>query len=751
MIVFFVLLEKLAIIMAGTFYFSKGQPGLTYVAPANVSRYVPFFGNGLGQLGYINHVPFILMMVTILLSVAIFVAIISPIYRRPVSVFNKWYSLGQSGLYASLLVTGIVLTSLFFMDNSAVTILKTLSLVLALLQIPSWALWFMSYCNQKHLLKLQQLHEDKVEIVTNREFVDKIFINVKKDHLNSRKITDNHFFDHGYWQQGNLASRKEYLRLKKRQSMFYNFKPWLIVLVICIPTVAQQLVYLSFSVVDRLMVVRFAPHAYNAGYVQTVDNLNLATQFSSTIQTTIFAFAILVAVPGGLLFAYAFARRDKNETSAVIGTGVNVGIITSVIVVGVGMLLLKPLINFQSSATSGGSDSTADQMAYNFSFVFLLGYPMELAGLMLINFMVSEGRTYSVLGITLCSAMFNALLNWILLSQTNLGIVASALANVLIWFITFTLAFLVIAFDRSSWIRLQKRHLKWNKNLVKRYYSFGTVNCLNVLGGGLSAIVIIHLASNLPVSPGDEGGSVSQPTNGLIQALSASAPWFNLMRAVPIGIIIGGRSILAYCYSAKLYSRMRKIIKIIFAVQLVWLIVYFLFLIGAGEYLIGLLIRDPQLPITLYTHFLWLISFGFIVLAFSNTIIMVFQVAGQVYKSIALSSFRTWLVHVPIYYLFWAATWSSGAAIQSAGYIFFIGTSVRNIITTIIAISFIFIFRGRISEILHDPDAESSAGFEIISFHQVALQYKYRIKNILNDSVAFTHQLKATTAQTVMR
>lgn len=409
------------------------------------------------------------------------------------------------------------------------------------------------------------------------------------------------------------------------------------VLIICLPTIAQQVVYLSYALVDKIMVVNFAPHAYSGNHVVIVDNLNIATQYNSTIQATIYGFVSLLASPAGLLFSYAFGRRNKREAQHLIGTSFNIGIILAVGVVFFGYFMLKPLINFQAGfGQSGGQE--AKNMAFQFSRIFLFGFPIAMFSFAITSLMIAEGRAVSVFVITIVSALLNVLFNWILLAFTNLGIVGSAIANVLIYACTSSLAFLVLALDKSSWIRLHLHNMKWDPVLVRRYFSYGVVNFVNVVAGGIPIMIMVHLGSTAPIESFNIGGSTNSPTNGIVQAFAANSPWYSMMRAVVFGMIIGGRSITAYCYSGKLYQRMRRFMMIIALFMALWMLTAFLIIAAFGQQLIHIFIKDPKLSLHRFHNYLMISSAGIALQCVIFISVMFYQVTGQVYKALALTS-----------------------------------------------------------------------------------------------------------------
>lgn len=180
---------------------------------------------------------------------------------------------------------------------------------------------------------------------------------------------------------------------------------------------------------DKILVIAFAPHAYpSLAHSVITSSLNLATRYTSSIDLLMVAFVSFVIYAASIFFSYGFARRNAYETRRVVGNSLVFAFLISVIATALMFAIIPSILRLQIRNNS--SSSFVYKLSYHFIIIFVMGLPLRTFGYLLLTFISREGHTFVSLVLLIASLLFNILLNYLLLSQTSLGIIASSLATV---------------------------------------------------------------------------------------------------------------------------------------------------------------------------------------------------------------------------------------------------------------------------------------------------------------------------------
>ena len=409
---YFAFIKSAASAMGGSYVWTGGTSPKP-ILPVHVSKYIPFFGNSHAPL---NSMPYIIFLIFIVLGVGILISFITPFWRaRKINHVKASYLLFT--IFISVLtLLALVYTILLGSDPSLSSdALFYLMLLMFLCYLP--VLFSCLICLfivkpiSSDLVVTKVTLTKKISKAVQVNNIEEIFRNIKKpDHWVSdgNIVTDtSDFIDYKQVKRTDFKTRILFMRGKRREAIFRSAGLWTTLLFVCVPCVIQQLIYTSYLFVDKVIAIKFAPHAYvswGLDHNGIVDNINLATRYASVISTGLIAFTLLVALSSSILFAYAYGRRNANEASKVVGNSITNSIIVSIIVVVFGFLLTPTLIKFQQGANAN-SNSIDFRMALWFVRILFLCFPLQMFSTLLTTYIRTQGKAVATTCILLITVI----------------------------------------------------------------------------------------------------------------------------------------------------------------------------------------------------------------------------------------------------------------------------------------------------------------------------------------------------------
>lgn len=391
-----------------------------------------------------------------------------------------------------------------------------------------------------------------------------------------------------------------------------------ILLRLAIPLTLAQLINVLYNVVDRMFIGRIGG-----------DSIDALTGVGVCLPmiTIIIAFANLIGMGGAPLFSIERGRKNDEEAAAILGNSFVLLIFFSVILTIVGLIFKRPLL-----LLLGASEVTLPY-AQQYITIYLLGTVFVLLSLGLNNFINAQGFARIGMCTVAIGAGLNIILDPVFIFSFRLGVRGAAIATVIS---QFAAALWTIRFLRGNRaiIKLQRQYFSLQKKRVKQMLALGlsgfTMSVTN------SAVQMVCNAT-LQIHGGDIYVGIMTIINSVREIVSLPVSGFSS----------AAQPVLGYNYGAKEFDRVKKTIRDMSAVVL-------LYTLGAW----GLVSAIPQLFIrmfggsgevlTLGVHGMHLYFFGFFFMAFQFCGQSVFAGLGKPKRAMFFSIFRKIIIVIPL-------------------------------------------------------------------------------------------------------
>ena len=348
---------------------------------------------------------------------------------------------------------------------------------------------------------------------------------------------------------------------------FSKGKVSLVILRLGLPSMLAELVYVLYSIVDRM----YIGHMPEGG---TLALTGLGICFP--LITLIGAFASLYSTGGSTLATIARGAGKDRRAEKIMATSFSMLVLTG--------LLLTVLLYLSAPLTLrwlGGDEETLPSAMAYFE-IYVAGTVPMLISLGMNPFINAQGFPRTGMMTILIGAALNILLDPLMIYTLGLGVRGAALATVIsqtagaVW----VLAFLR---GRRAVLRLTGFHL--DRNELSGILRLGVTGfTFRVTNSVTQAIVNIMLKV--------WGGPLSTVYVGAMSLINSLREILTLPNS---GIVAGGQSVMSFNYGAKLYRRVSQCIRFIFLSGLLANVVIWLLIMIIPERMLGIFTSDSQL------------------------------------------------------------------------------------------------------------------------------------------------------------
>jgi len=341
-------------------------------------------------------------------------------------------------------------------------------------------------------------------------------------------------------------------------------------------------------------------------------------------------------VGASALISINLGEKDKDKAELILGNGFCLNMIISVATAIIGIVFLDPFLRIF------GASEEVLPYARSFTLVVLLGTPLGTISMGLNGFIRSEGNPKVAMVTQLVGPVLNVMLCPFFIFVLKLGIVGSALANVIsqtvgsAWVLSYY-------FSGKSLLKIRLANLVPKLDLALSIMALGSATALSE-----SASAIMNGIMNNQLER--YGGDSSVTAMGIVFAVS------NLVYMTFLGMNMGTQPLIGYNIGAGHFGRVRKIVLTAIASATVFAVAVFMLVQLVPGTLVSLFAGSSSNArvIGIYAmrhYFLFLPLLGAQVLGAGY-----FQAAGKPTKSLILGLSRWFIILVPLLFilpLFW--------------------------------------------------------------------------------------------------
>ena len=224
-----------------------------------------------------------------------------------------------------------------------------------------------------------------------------------------------------------------------------------------IPSFIAQFVYLLYNVVDRIYI----------GHIPKEGPLALTgLGVCLPIVTFVAAAASFVGAGGSPLAGIAFGRKDRQQAEKILGNGVTLLVIFSLVLTLVFQLVKKPFLYM-----FGASDATYPY-ARDYLTVYLWGTIFVLLALGLNTFIIVQGQSTIAMASVVIGAVVNIAIDPVFIFLLGMGVRGAAIATIISQAVSAAWTVRFLTSDRAV-LAIRPEYLRPDGEIIKQISSLG--------------------------------------------------------------------------------------------------------------------------------------------------------------------------------------------------------------------------------------------------------------------------------------
>ena len=394
-------------------------------------------------------------------------------------------------------------------------------------------------------------------------------------------------------------------------------RPWEKILIFAIPMILGNIAQQLYSTVDSIVVGQY------------VGDLALAAVGSATpIFNLLLVLFIGISTGASVMVAQYFGARKREDLSKTIGNCISLTGIASIIIMILGALFSRPLLELL--------DTPADIIDWCTSYLFILS--LGIAGCAYYNILCGVlrglGDSISALVYLLVATVINIALDLLFVAKLNMGVSGVALATVIAQVVSAILCLLKLR-KMATTFDLKLHYLKptgeHSGNIIKLGIPSGLTQAILSL-----AMIVVQALTN-------SFGPLVIAANVIIMRVDGFAMMPNLSFGTTMTTYAGQN------VGAKKFDRVEKgskqgtLLAVAFTTTVTILILLF------GKYLMRIFTKTPELA-DFSNNMMRILALGYIAMAVTQSLSGVMRGAGDTMTPMWISLATTIAIRVPLAY-----------------------------------------------------------------------------------------------------
>ncbi|MCQ2104286.1 MAG: MATE family efflux transporter [Fibrobacter sp.] len=318
-----------------------------------------------------------------------------------------------------------------------------------------------------------------------------------------------------------------------------------LVLQFSVPAIISMVVNALYNIVDRFFIG------------QGVGSVGIAgITLCFPIALFIMAMSMIVGVGSNTLFSIRLGEKKYQQAAIILNNAFLLLIIMAVGAFAFGEIFMEPLLRL-----FGASDQTLP-VASSYMRIILLGAIFQTVAPGMNHFIRSMGHPKTAMFREIIGAVTNVILDYIFIMKLNWGIEGAAWATIcsqLVSSILITHFFL----KKTTPIKINRRYMKLRWPYVRKIYILGLPpSVMQICNSLMNAILAWSLTTygnqNLESTETLSGGDMAISAFGILNSI------VSIVVLPLLGFVNGTQPITGYNYGAKLYSRVKGVVKFAF-------------------------------------------------------------------------------------------------------------------------------------------------------------------------------------------
>ena len=395
--------------------------------------------------------------------------------------------------------------------------------------------------------------------------------------------------------------------------------PWKRILEFSIPMLIGNLAQQLYNTADSVIV------GYYVG-----DNALAAVGSAMPILNLLLALFVGISTGAGIVVSQAFGAKDRETLTSSIGNCIALSAVASVVIMIIGPLLSRPLLELL------GTPDSILQWCTDYLNIFFLGIVGFFFYNMLSGVLRGLGDSVSALLYLLVSAALNVVLDIVFVAEFNMGVPGVALATVIAQAISAVLCYLKLMKLRDLF-DLSRKTMKLERSMSMRIIRIGVPSGITQAIMAAASMVVMNLTNAM--------GEMVIASNVIIMRVDGFAMMPNFTFGQALSVYTGQN------VGAAQYDRVKTGVKQGGLLALVFSSVITITLLFFSHYLFGFFTETQDL-IDLCVRMIRIMAVGYICISVTQVLGGVMRGAGDTVTPMWISMISTIVIRVPLaYYL----------------------------------------------------------------------------------------------------
>ena len=394
-------------------------------------------------------------------------------------------------------------------------------------------------------------------------------------------------------------------------------KPWEKIVIFTIPMLLGNIAQQLYSTVDSIVVGKYVG-----------DNALAAVGSAGPVYNLLLILFMGVSVGASVVVSQYFGAKKREELSKAIGNSITLTAIVSLLIMLMGAVLIRPLLEMLSTP-----ESIID-WCYNYLMILVMGIAGTAYYNILCGVLRGLGDSVSALVYLLVATAINIVLDLWFVAGLEMGVAGVALATIIAQFISAFCCVLKLR-KMQSVFDLQLRYLKVDKRHASTIIKLGIPSGITQAIFSMAMIIVQSLTNSF--------GEMVIAANVIIMRVDGFAmmPNFSFGTAMTT---YAGQNVGAGQYDRVVKgAKQGTLIAAVTSAAITGLILIF------GKFLMGMF-TDTADPVNLSNNMMRILAVGYIAMAVTQCLSGVMRGAGDTTTPMWISIITTVIIRVPLAY-----------------------------------------------------------------------------------------------------
>ena len=394
-------------------------------------------------------------------------------------------------------------------------------------------------------------------------------------------------------------------------------KPWEKIVIFTIPMLLGNIAQQLYSTVDSIVVGKYVG-----------DNALAAVGSAGPVYNLLLILFMGVSVGASVVVSQYFGAKKREELSKAIGNSITLTAIVSLLIMLMGLVLIRPLLEMLSTP-----ESIID-WCYNYLMILVMGIAGTAYYNILCGVLRGLGDSVSALVYLLVATVINIVLDLWFVAGLDMGVAGVALATIIAQFISAFLCVLKLR-KMQDVFDLKVHYLKINKRHASTIIKLGIPSGITQAIFSLAMIIVQSLTNSF--------GEMVIAANVIIMRVDGFAmmPNFSFGTAMTT---YAGQNVGAGQYDRVVKgAKQGTLIAAVTSATITGLILIF------GKFLMGMFTDTADL-VNLSNNMMRILAVGYIAMAVTQCLSGVMRGAGDTTTPMWISIITTVIIRVPLAY-----------------------------------------------------------------------------------------------------